>query len=341
MNYPMTRRTFLQGMCLLATSHATDALSTPLETVRFSRKVFRTSETRALMGSFFSVSVYHPDRSLSEEAVGRAFLRAEALVEILNRHRSTSAVGYLNERGDFMGPPPELYEVLARAGRFFRLTGGRFDVTVKPLLDLYESGKQTGRLPEARELSQALARVGGERLAVTPGRITFREEGMGITLDGIAKGYIVDKVIEYLGEFSMAHAMVDAGGDIRVSGGKSDGSPWRVAIYDPVRRTPLPDPVHLYEGAVATSGSYVVTFDQEAVHHHILNPETGTSPGDWLSVSVLARTAAEADALSTALMLLDPGETELCLEANRHWGAMFLTAGERPRCSGNWPSTRV
>ncbi|MEE4166439.1 MAG: FAD:protein FMN transferase, partial [Desulfocapsaceae bacterium] len=136
--------------------------------------------------------------------------------------------------------------------------------------------------------------------------ISFAKEHMQVTLDGIAKGYIVDRASDILKTKGVENHLVNAGGDIRTSGTAARGKRWTVAIQDPGKTGGYPDVITMSDGAIATSGNYEVFYDQEKVFHHIVNPFTGRSPQLSASVSVTARTVMEADALSTAVFVLEP-----------------------------------
>ena len=136
--------------------------------------------------------------------------------------------------------------------------------------------------------------------------VSFGKPGMGITLDGIAKGYIVDRASTILSERGIKNHLINAGGDIRTRGEKADKKPWTVAIQDPKKERNYPDTIQMRDGAVATSGNYEIFFDKEKMFHHIVNPRTGLSPELNTSVSVLAHTAMDADALSTSVFVMAP-----------------------------------
>jgi thiamine biosynthesis lipoprotein len=136
--------------------------------------------------------------------------------------------------------------------------------------------------------------------------IRLASSEMGVTLDGIAKGYVVDRMASVLAEQGLRDFLIDAGGDIRTSGSREDGLPWRVGVQDPRKQGDLPDIIGLSGGAVATSGSYEIYFDRDRTYHHIVSARTGASPNMSQSVSVLAPTTLAADALATAVFVMGP-----------------------------------
>ena len=139
------------------------------------------------------------------------------------------------------------------------------------------------------------------------------------------------------GKQGIRHALVDAGGDLRVLGGRADGLPWRIGVYDPAGETKSQEMIFLREGAVATSGNYMVFFDREKVHHHILSPESGSSPPWSTGTTVIAPSAETADALATSLMLFSPEEGLSFINRRERLAAMLLTREGKKAYSGRWP----
>ena len=143
-------------------------------------------------------------------------------------------------------------------------------------------------------------------ISVDDARIAFGRPEMQVTFDGIAKGHIVDAGLDVLRSTGYPNGIVEAGGDLMVSGSQSDGEAWRVGIGHPRQSlvegflTSFP----LHRGAVATSGDYMNSFSEDFLSHHIIDPRTGASPPELSSVTVIAPSATQADALSTTLMVM-------------------------------------
>jgi thiamine biosynthesis lipoprotein len=129
---------------------------------------------------------------------------------------------------------------------------------------------------------------------------------MGITLDGIAKGYIVDRAAEILSRHGIGNHLINAGGDIRTSGAAAKGKPWTIAVQDPAKGREYPAVITMTSGAIATSGNYEVFYDNEKMFHHIIDSRTGYSPEQTTSVTVQAPTVMDADALSTSVFVMAP-----------------------------------
>jgi thiamine biosynthesis lipoprotein len=281
------------------------------------------------MSTLVSISMLNASRAQAAEAVETAFSEMGRLIGLLNRFDPSSAVGVLNQDGRLTDVPPELGHVVSRALQFHRRSLGAFDITVKPLVDLLRSGK-----PCRGEWIAALELVGSANVELTGGRIRFRRSGMGVTLDGIAKGYIVDRMAEVLLRNGVNNFLVNAGGDIRTAGTKENGHPWTVAVQDPSKHEQFPDMIHMTDGAVATSGTY------ERRYRHIVDSETGELPEHCASVTVLAPTALAADAVATTLFAMKPDDGLKLIGTLPGNECLVIDDHGEQRRSGGWKSAK-
>lgn len=302
------RRSFLKLSGLLGLGVASTALlpAEKAEALLFGNKEFKVTKTKLSMGSYVAITAIHSSRDQAEEAIGLAYEEIERLGKVLSHYDESSAVATLNASGRLGEIPEELSEVMARAMYFHQETGGAFDITVKPMIDLYKESFAAGRTPAEAEIEQTLKRVGGSKLSYRNGLLQFAESGMAVTLDGIAVGYIVDRVSELMSKKGVHNHLINASGDIRVSGTAAQGKAWTVAIQDPEKKREYPDVVSMKEGAISTSGNYEIYYDQEKLFHHIVDGRTGRSPHLARSVTVVAPTVLEADALSTGVFVMGP-----------------------------------
>ncbi len=312
----------------------------PTETVPVGgdRKKFTTSLPS--MGTLVSVSGIHESPDLLHEAAGQAFQEMNRVVAILNRYDPSSSLSYLNAEGSIPGPPPELAEVLSQAWYFHSASRGAFDATVQPLVDLFRlaSDLNSGSGPSEPQLREARALVDGRKVKLGSGSISFQIPGMGVTLDGIAKGYIVDRMASVLAEHGIDDFLINAGGDIRSAGLREDGEAWRVGVQDPKKQGELPDVIGLSNGAVATSGSYEIYYDSDRSYHHIVNSRTGDSPRSSESVSVVAPTTLAADALATAVFVMDPERGVAFIESLPGCACLIVDNDGRQMRSRGWRS---
>ena len=307
----MDRRSFLKlsGLLGLGMASAT-ALPVAAEAVSFNLKMMKVSKTRLAMGTFVSMTLMHPSKDQAEEAMDAAYSEIDRLSGLLSRYDHASAVYDLNTRGHLKDLPPEVARVVTSSLHYNRLTGGYFDVTVKPVVDLFQQklGGEKKVWPTEAEIQELLRLVDSRKIEIRERALSFKAGGMGITLDGIAKGFIVDRASEVMSSRGIRNHLINAGGDIRTRGSREDGKPWTVAIQDPWKRKSYPDVVQIGDGCIATSGNYEIYYDREKMFHHIVNPKTGFSPDLTTSVSIMANSTMEADALATSLCVMSPSQ---------------------------------
>ncbi len=298
---------------------------------------------RRAMSTRVSVAAIHHSRHLLEDAAGRAFEEMDRLIGVLNRFDSASAVGVLNSEGRLDGPPPELTQLLDRSAAVHQASGGAFDITVQPLVDLLHGseGIADGSAPQPGAWRDALARVGADELRFSADRISFGREGMGITLDGIAKGFIVDAMAAVLEAHGIARFLIDAGGDIRTSGLREDRLGWMIAVRDPRHGGVLPGALRVSGGAIATSGGYEARFDPDGSWHHIVSSRSGQSPTDVLSVTVAGPNVYASDALATATLLMSRHEGVRFIDSLPGFECMMIDAGGRAVLSAGWTRLTV
>ena len=304
------------------------------ETVRLGRDTCETRSTVQAMGTRVVVVAQDGSPERTEEASGRALQEMERLVAILSRFDNRSAVTHLNDTGSLHNPPPELAHVIRRADRYHRITRGLFDITVAPLVDLF---RMSGGVPPPRgDLAEAQALVGHEYLTVMKRVVRFDRSGMQITLDGIAKGYIVDGMAGVLRDHGIRDFLIDAGGEIRTSGLNHEGRAWRVAVRNPLGSGVVGDAIGLSEGAVATSGGYENFFDPNMQFHHIVDARVAASPARCASISVVAPTTMAADAMATGAFIMDPGSAIVLIDRLPGWACLVIDTNGNSLKSKRW-----
>jgi FAD:protein FMN transferase len=256
-------------------------------------------DVQGALGTFVTITVVHPDVSEGISAVGAAFDEVNRIHDLMNVHKQSSEVGVLNREGYYEGVSDDTKHVIQRANSFSERMEGAFDITVLPVLELWEENFSKSKIPTDSEISQRLELVNYRNILIEDKNISFWKRGMGITLAGVAKGYAVDKAIEALSRGNIRHALVNAGGDIRVIGGKDENIPWRIAIRDPRNKTRIVTAVELYDQAIATSGTYRRSFSD------IINPKVGRPAQGVLSSTVITERAMDADMLATCMFILE------------------------------------
>lgn len=302
------RRTFLKNSALLGlgASAVTILPAASAEALWFNKKEYKVSKTKLGMGTYISMTAIHPSKDEAQQAFELAFAEIDRLNNLLSRYNESSPIATLNRTGHLNHAPIEVLELVARSMFYHQQTGGAFDITVTPLIDLYKNSFAAGAKPSDTEVQATLQRIGADQIIFADGSISFAKENMAITLDGIAKGYIVDKASEVLSANGLNNHLINAGGDIRTVGSAANSKPWTVAIQDPNKGQHYPNVIQMHNGAVATSGNYEIFYDNEKLFHHIINAKTGVSPTLSSSVTVRTATVMDADALSTSVFVMQP-----------------------------------
>ncbi|MDQ2087124.1 FAD:protein FMN transferase [Herbivorax sp. ANBcel31] len=263
------------------------------------------------LNTIINITVYGDEEAekVLQEAVDRIY-------EIENRMSATiseSDVGVINKNA---GKSPvkvhdDTFFVIEKALEYGELTNGAFDVSVYPLVKLWDMKSQNKKIPTKEEISDVLDLVDYEKIKLNSNERTvfLEKEGMAIDLGGIAKGYAVDEVRDVLVKGGVEHALIYMGGDIAVVGKKPEDELWRIGIEDPRYENEGFSYFAVIEGAdisVVTSGDYqrYVEIDGRS-YHHIFNPYTGyPADSNLMSTSITGRSSIDADVLSTALFVL-------------------------------------
>jgi thiamine biosynthesis lipoprotein len=293
-------------------------------------RLHRVREIRPRIGTLVTITVLHPDAAEARRMVATAFAEMERLEGVLSRHREGTAVAILNRQGVLRHAPVELIEVLRQALAYSELTGGAFDVTVGPLVNLYtERFGRTGQPPLDAEVEDALALVGYRDLQLDDRSVALGRQGMAITLDGIAKGYVVDRTVQRLELEGANQVLVGASGDMASLSRGAGAEAWDIAIQNPRDPGGALGLVQLRGDAVATSGDYLQFYTPDLRFHHIVDPRTGRSPTHTSSVTVLAARAIDADALSTGIFVLGPDAGVRLLDQLPDVAGVIVTKDQR------------
>lgn len=289
-------------------------------------------ESRLLMGTIINLALVTNDAAQGQQALAATFAEMGRLISIFGHRQPESPLAQLNRSGQLTAPPSELVELVKLAITYGDVSDGAFDISVKPLVDAYEAGDA------AALAKQSL--VDYRQIDVNNDRLSLRKPGMALTLDGIAKGRVVDGGTAVLRAQGFSNILVEAGGDLLGYGLRADERPWHVGITHPrqAQTNAILATLPISNQAVATSGDYQHSFRQDWSLHHILDPRTGLSPTDLASVTVMAPTATDADALSTTLMVLGSDAGLTLVESLPHVEALLVLKTMEQRRSTGFPT---
>lgn len=275
------------------------------------------------MGTEFRLVFCAHDAGLAAAAAAAAFARIAALERVLSDYDPESELARLGARSDAGAPTPwipvspELFGFLETAQEIARASDGAFDVTVGPASRLWRRAQRQGELPDEARLAEARRAVGHEKLALDRATRSVRLLAPGMRLDpgGIGKGFALDETLRVLAAHGIVHALVVGGGDVAASAAPPGAAGWRVAIAGLESAEPARDRAAagllLAHAALSTSGDLVRSFELDGTRYaHILDPRTGRALTQRRIASVLAPSAARADAWATALSVLGPAGLE-------------------------------
>lgn len=284
------------------------------------------------MGSPFEITVWPGGpRGAAEAAVLTAYAELARVEDMLTDFRD-SPLGAVNAAagGPPVKVPAELFDLIDATLVICRDSGGAFDITYASVGMLWREAFRTGVPPEERLVREALELVGHSRVQLDRAACTVRlpEKGMRIGLGSVGKGCGVDRAWRVLKDLGLENFCVNGAGDLRVASSAAAPRPWRVALKNPFaaddRAAGL---LEVRSGAVVTSGDYERFFVHRGKkYHHIIDARTGLTRGDVASVTVLASTAALANAYSISAMALGPEEGAAFLRRRRDASGVVITA---------------
>lgn len=266
----------------------------------------KVSDTVYAMNTVMTVTVYGKNPQKALDAAKNEIRRIEFL---LSSHIEDTEIWKVNQ-GAAKSPvkvSDETADVITSALEVCRKTDGAFDITIKPLADLWNITAENPVVPSEEAINAARALVDYRGVEVKDGYVTFDREGMSIDLGGAAKGYCADKVVQVLKKHGIKNAILDLGGNVYAMGKSESNRAWNIGLQDPSgERGSHFKTVQLSDATCVTSGSYERYFEQDGkVYHHIIDPKTGyPSERDLISVSVVGNSSFEADMLSTAIFVM-------------------------------------
>jgi len=265
-------------------------------------------ETRSLMGTFATITVYSSDEETGREAISDAFTRIEDIESKASIFDEQAEAFHLNRDGYLNNPSDDLFKLITMSLDYSQITEGYFDITVQPLLDLWGPGelwKESEEVQQTR-INETMELIGSVNIGIEDNRIYFELEGVKITLGGIAKGYAADEALQVLRDRGIKHALVNIGGDMSALGSKPGGEPWRIVLVNPDDTSQSLATFIFSDKSITTSGNYQRYFDPNKEVHHILNPKTGYSANECISVTIIAENGTRADILATSVFVMGP-----------------------------------
>lgn len=299
------------------------------------------------MDTYMTLTCYGEQCEAAADAAESEIKRLDDLLSVGN---ADSEISLLNSSGSItLSQDSQL--MIEKSIELFNETDGAFDITIYPLMQLWGFTTHDYAVPDESQLADVLSLVGSDRLSYENGSLTL-QNGMGVDLGGIAKGYASDRLSVIFADYDLTCGLISLGGNVQLYGSKPDGSPWKCGIRDPLHPDDIGKVIGVLQAsdcAVITSGAYerYFTDDEGNIYHHIIDPKTGF-PADsgLISSTVVAKSGMVADGLSTALYIMGLAaasdfwrsgseDFEMILMSDEH--EVYITEGLEDSFSCNYP----
>jgi len=312
-----------------------------------------TAKYKSLLHTFVEIKVCGNN---AEKVINEAFVEMERVNSLLNNYDNESEVSKINK---FSGEKsvdisPETMDALQTAVKFADLSSGAFDFTIGPLLKLWGFAKEEAELdgdnPTLDEIGKVKELVNYRALKLekvnnvtgTKRSAKLLEKGMYIDVGAFSKGYVADRAMEIINNNGIKNALISAGGTIIACGKKPDKSSWKIGIRHPRKEDSFLSFVELKDCAVSTSGDYEKYFKRKNNRFtHIIDPRTGMPVDRLQSVTVIAKTGIESDALSTALFVMGTKDGIALVNSLPSVEALIIDHTGKVFMSKDWPQKTV
>lgn len=317
----MERMKYLLLAFLLALVGCQQNEATPVEPV---------SENKFLLGTIINITLYdNPQQKIFDE-IFDAIEDIETKMTINNA--TTSEIIEINRQAgqQAVKVSQETFDVIKTGLTYSKLAQGKFDITVGPLVKLWEIGFEDAHVPNASEIEESLTLINYENIELNEKELTVQltQPNMMIDLGGIAKGYAADVAASILNKHGNQHAIINLGGNVYAYGEKANKDTWKVGIQNPnSARGEYLGIAKVKNKSIVTSGTYERYFEQDGIiYHHILDPETGYPvENNVMSVTIIADSSMTADALSTTAFALGVEEGLKLIESLDNVEALYVT----------------
>ncbi len=300
-------------------------------------------KAKYIMGTVYEIAVYDNQPERASQAIDKAFAEIVRLDAMLSNYKPDSDLSRLNRSAHNHADkvPADLYRVIEESERYSKVSGGKFDITVAPLVDLWKAALRGEPVPTEAEQQKLRACVGYEKIElIPPDRVEFHSPCMRIDVGSIGKGYAVDRAVEILRANGIVNALVDAGqSSIYGMGAPPEKSAWEVHLRDPSNRV---DPqVMLRENSVSTSEQTPASLLGIETAGHIIDPYSGKPLETKYALSIVAQTGTASDALSTTLLLVGPAKGKPIVKSIPAAAAIWISAQGETETVTTGPQIRL
>lgn len=279
------------------------------------------TRTGFVLDTVASIAIYDDmPRERGEELLDNAFNEIKRYENLFSTEIEGSDVSIINNsKGETVTVSPETAELIAISLKYSELSSGAFDITIRPVSELWDFRGERDVPPDKELIENALKHVGYDKLVLDREKntVSLKDPEAKIDLGGIAKGYIGDRIKEYLKENGVRSAIINLGGNVVLIGEKRNGSPFKVGIEKPFSEGEMSKTLEVSDCSIVTSGNYERYFYyQDKLYHHILDTKTGyPAESSFNGVTIVSEHSVDGDALSTACFCLGKEKAERLLKS--------------------------
>jgi thiamine biosynthesis lipoprotein len=297
-------------------------------------------QSKFIMDTMVSITYYDPSAG---DIIEDAFTEIRRIEDLMSSHKPTSEIGKINS-APAQTPvkvSKETFELIEKSLYYSRVTDGAFDITIGPILRLWDILNGKEKIPSHGDIAAALDLVGYQFVTLDEKNTTVSLEkpNMSLDLGGVAKGYAIDRAREIILKGGLKSAVIDAGGDVWAIGSKPDGGRYNIGVRHPRDLQELLTVVPIRDKSIVTSGDYQRYFVKDGVrYHHIFDPHVGKPANSGLiSVTLIGPDGAEGDILATAVFVLGKEKGLELLESLPDVAGMLITEDLEVVYGPGWP----
>ncbi|MFD3157152.1 FAD:protein FMN transferase [Haloimpatiens sp. FM7330] len=285
-----------------------------------------------VLGTIVKLKVYGKN---AEEAVQASINKLSQIEEKMSVNKPNSEVSKLNKSAGKKSEKvsKETYYVINKALKYSKLSQGNFDISVEPLVKLWGIGTDKARVPSKEEIDKAKQLINYKDIEVKEnGEVYLKKKGMEIDLGGIAKGYAADKLKKIIKDRGITSAFINLGGNVDVIGNKTDGSPWKIGIQNPIKdKGQYMGILTVSDKSIVTSGNYERYFiKNNKRYHHIFDIKTGyPAEKGLISATIVSDNSIDGDALSTSAYVLGLDKAINLIESLNGIEGIFITKDKK------------
>lgn len=284
------------------------------------------SKTGIYFDTVIQIDIYD---SNDTKLLDQCFEKCQAFEQTISRTIETSEIYQINHaKGNPVKVSDITLELIQKGIEYGDLTNGKFDITIAPLMDLWDFKNNTGNIPNENDMKEALSHVNYKNIVIDGNKVSLTDPNAAIDLGGIAKGYIADSLKDYLIRKDVESALINLGGNILTIGTKPDGTPFNLGIQKPFdKQGNAITSVKVTDSSVVSSGVYERYFEvDDTLYHHIIDTTTGyPCENSLLGVTILSKASVDGDALSTSCFVLGLEEGQKMIKSIEGVDAIFIT----------------